>query len=100
MSVNEKKFGLGRGLDTLLSDDDLNIDDIGGDVDSFINNTVFKDENSGEIEVADIEPCAFQPRTVFDEEALHALSESIKEKGVLQPLLLRRKGKKYEIIAG
>ena len=100
MSANEKKFGLGRGLDTLLSDDDLNIDDIGGDVDSFINNTVFKDENSGEIEVADIEPCAFQPRTVFDEEALHALSESIKEKGVLQPLLLRRKGKKYEIIAG
>ena len=48
MSVNEKKFGLGRGLDTLLSDDDLNIDDIDGDVDSFINNTVFKDENSGE----------------------------------------------------
>ncbi|MBR1601184.1 MAG: ParB/RepB/Spo0J family partition protein [Alphaproteobacteria bacterium] len=99
MSVN-KKYGLGRGIDSLLSDDEINIDDIGKDVDSFINNTVFKDENIGDIEVADIEPCPFQPRTVFDDEALQSLSESIKEKGVLQPLLLRRKGEKYEIIAG
>ncbi|MBQ8481807.1 MAG: ParB/RepB/Spo0J family partition protein [Alphaproteobacteria bacterium] len=99
MSVN-KKFGLGRGIDTLLSDDDINIDDIGGDVENFINNTVFKDENTGEINVGDIEPCSFQPRTVFDETALESLSASIKEKGVLQPLLLRRKNGKYEIIAG
>ncbi len=100
MSAGEKKYGLGRGLDTLLGDEEINFDDIGGDVDSFINNTVFKDENTGEIDVADIEPCSFQPRTIFDEEALQALSSSIKEKGVLQPLLLRRKGDKYEIIAG
>lgn len=99
MSAN-KKFGLGRGIDTLLSDDEINIDDIGGDVENFINNTVFKDENTGEISVADIEPCSFQPRTVFDEEALKSLSDSIKDKGVLQPLLLRRKNDKYEIIAG
>ena len=99
MSAN-KKFGLGRGIDTLLSDDEINIDDIGGDVENFINNTVFKDENTGEISVSDIEPCSFQPRTVFDEEALKSLSDSIKEKGVLQPLLLRRKNDKYEIIAG
>ena len=100
MSMNDKKYGLGRGLDTLLSDDDINLDDIGGDVDSFINNTVFKNEDSNEIDVADILPCPFQPRTVFDEKALQALSDSIKEKGVLQPLLLRRKNDKYEIIAG
>ena len=99
MSAN-KKFGLGRGIDTLLSDDEINIDDIGGDVEKFINNTVFKDENTGEISVADIEPCSFQPRTVFDEEALKSLSDSIKDKGVLQPLLLRRRNDKYEIIAG
>jgi len=90
---------LGRGLEALLGDDDINLDDA-VDVENFVNNTVFKNENSNEIEVADIVPCAFQPRTVFDEEALQSLCASIKEKGVLQPLLLRRKNGKYEIIAG
>lgn len=98
MSANNKHMG--RGLEALLGDDDINIDEIGGDIDTFVNNTVFKDENIGEIDVADILPCEFQPRTVFEEEALQALSESIKEKGILQPLLLRRKNGKYEIIAG
>lgn len=99
MSANNK-YGLGRGLETLLGDDDINIDDIGGDVDNFVNNTVFKNESANEIEVADIVPCSFQPRTVFNEETLQQLSASIKEKGVLQPLLLRHKNGKYEIIAG
>lgn len=99
MGANNKKFGLGRGLDSLLGDD-IDVNDIDGDIENFVNNTVFKNEATNEIEVADIVPCDFQPRTVFDEEALQSLSESIKEKGVLQPLLLRKKGDKYEIIAG
>lgn len=99
MGANNKKFGLGRGLDSLLGDD-IDVNDIDGDIKNFVNNTVFKNEATNEIEVADIVPCDFQPRTVFDEEALQSLSESIKEKGVLQPLLLRKKGDKYEIIAG
>jgi len=99
---NNKKFGLGRGLEALLGDEEinLNLDEETADVSDFVNNTVFKRENSSEIQVSDIEPCKFQPRTEFNQDALKALSESIKEKGVLQPLLLRRKGEKYEIVAG
>lgn len=102
MNNSSKKFGLGRGLEALLGDEEinLNLDDETADVSDFVNNTVFKTENSNEIKVSDIEPCKFQPRTEFNQEALETLAESIKEKGVLQPLLLRRKDEKYEIIAG
>lgn len=102
MNTNNKKFGLGRGLEALLGDEDinLNLDEETADVSSFVENDVFKNENSNEIKIEDIEPCCFQPRTEFNQEALETLAQSIKEKGVLQPLLLRKKGKKYEIIAG
>lgn len=98
MTLSNKK-SLGRGLEALLGDDDIKLDDA-GDIENFVNNTVLKNDNSDEIRVADIFPCPFQPRTEFDEESLESLSESIKEKGVLQPLLLRRKNNHYEIIAG
>ena len=102
MNTKNKKFGLGRGLEALLGDEDinLNLDEETADVSSFVENGVFKNENSNEIKIEDIEPCCFQPRTEFNQEALETLAQSIKEKGVLQPLLLRKKGKKYEIIAG
>lgn len=47
-----------------------------------------------------IEPNREQPRKIFEEEQLHELAESIKEYGVLQPLLVQKKGDYYEIIAG
>ena len=102
MNTNNKKFGLGRGLEALLGDEDinLNLDEETADVSSFVENGVFKNENSNEIKIEDIEPCCFQPRTEFNQDALETLAQSIKEKGVLQPLLLRKKGEKYEIIAG
>lgn len=50
--------------------------------------------------VEDIIPNRFQPRLAFDEKELNSLAASIKEHGVLQPLLLRKIGDKYEIIAG
>lgn len=53
-----------------------------------------------EIFVEDIIPNRFQPRLTFDEKALQELSDSIKVHGVIQPLVLRRVGNKYEIIAG
>lgn len=102
MNANNKKFGLGRGLEALLGDEEinLNLDDETADVESLVENTVFKSADSNEIKIADIVPCAFQPRTEFDRDALEALAQSIKEKGVLQPLLVRKKNDKYEIIAG
>ena len=48
----------------------------------------------------DIIPNRFQPREVFNEEALRELSASIKEHGVIQPIIVRKIGDKYEIIAG
>lgn len=57
-------------------------------------------EQVQEIFVEDIIPNRFQPRLTFDEKALQELSDSIKEHGVIQPLVLRRTGNKYEIIAG
>lgn len=53
-----------------------------------------------EIFVEDIIPNRFQPRLTFDEKALQELSDSIKVHGVIQPLVLRKAGNKYEIIAG
>lgn len=57
-------------------------------------------EQVQEIFVEDIIPNRFQPRLTFDEKALQELSDSIKIHGVIQPLVLRRVGNKYEIIAG
>lgn len=93
MSTN-KKHGLGRGLEALLGDDDL----------SFSLDNI----NTGEIigsgiktvSVNDLYPSQYQPRKEFNEEALEALVKSIREKGVLQPLIVRKQGDRYEIIAG
>ena len=90
---------IGLGIEALLGDDGLHLDDE-KEVENFVNNTVFKAENSNEVKVTDIRPCAFQPRTNFDGEALQSLCDSIKEKGILQPLLVRSKNGKYELIAG
>lgn len=53
-----------------------------------------------QIALADIIPNQFQPRMNFDEQELQELAQSIKEHGIIQPLVLRKMGAKYEIIAG
>ena len=53
-----------------------------------------------EIALEDIIPNRFQPRLTFDEEALNELAKSIRQHGIIQPLVLRKIGNKYEIIAG
>lgn len=63
-----------------------------------------KEEAPGErisyIKITDIKPNAAQPRKVFNEELLSELAESIKEHGVIQPILVRKSGKGYELVAG
>ena len=93
MSLN-KKHGLGRGLEALLGDDDLsfNLDSI---------NTGDNSDNGIKMVSVDVlYPSKYQPRKEFNQEALDALVLSVKEKGVLQPLLVRKNNDKYEIIAG
>lgn len=93
MSMN-KKHGLGRGLEALLGEDDLSFN-----LDS-INTGDISDTGIKTVKVEELEPSKYQPRKEFNQEALDALVNSIKEKGVLQPLLVRKNGEKYEIIAG
>ncbi len=93
MSMN-KKHGLGRGLEALLGDDDLSFS-----LDS-INTGDNSDNGVKMVSVDALYPSKYQPRKEFNQEALDALVLSVKEKGVLQPLLVRKNDDKYEIIAG
>ena len=47
-----------------------------------------------------VQPCSFQPRKDFPEESLRELADSIREQGIVQPLVVRRRGEGYELIAG
>ena len=58
------------------------------------------EENVLQVNIDDIIPNSFQPRLSFDEQGLKELASSIKEHGIIQPLVLRKLGNKYEIIAG
>ena len=58
------------------------------------------DQTVVQVHIEDIIPNRFQPRLNFDEQALQELADSIKEHGIIQPLVLRKLGDKYEIIAG
>lgn len=58
------------------------------------------EKNILEIPIEDIIPNRFQPRLAFNEEGITELSESIKQHGIIQPLVVRKLGDKYEIIAG
>ena len=79
-----KKKGLGRGLDALLPE-----------ADELLPNVV------QEIPVGDIDPNTEQPRRSFPEEAMAQLSASVKEQGILQPLLVvEQPGGRYRIVAG
>lgn len=53
-----------------------------------------------EIQIADIEPNPHQPRTAFDPEAVEELAQSIRQKGIIQPVVVRRFGTGYQLIAG
>ena len=58
------------------------------------------DKEVFDIALGDIIPNRFQPREVFDDQALAELAQSIKEHGVIQPIIVRKVGDKYEIVAG
>ena len=79
--------GLGRGLNALLSDEALTSATEG--------ETVVK-----VVDINDVEPNYGQPRKKFDEEELQELSRSILEHGIIQPLIVKEKQGKYEIVAG
>jgi ParB family transcriptional regulator, chromosome partitioning protein len=57
-------------------------------------------DNLVDIDIELIDPSPFQPRTRFNEAALEELAQSIRSSGIIQPLIVRRKGARYELLAG
>ena len=84
MDANKIKKGLGRGLSSLIGETKSEI-------------------NINKVSISDLVSNKFQPRKTFDEESLQDLTNSIKERGIIQPIIVRKSSEdnsKYEIIAG
>ena len=84
MDANKIKKGLGRGLSSLIGETKAEI-------------------NINKVSISDLVSNKFQPRKIFDEESLQELTNSIKERGIIQPIIVRKSSNdisKYEIIAG
>ena len=104
--VKKKKTGLSRGLESLIplgAMEEIESNDNKGAGEK--KNTKISEEkvnSSGEtiVKISQIEPNRNQPRKNFDEDALQELADSIKQYGIIQPLVVQKKGKLYEIIAG
>ena len=88
MAGKSKSTGLGRGLEALF-----------GEIESPIN-SVDSNVGSVEVDIHEIKPNKAQPRKTFDRTSLEELAESIKENGLIQPIVVRKSGDIYEIVAG
>ena len=84
MDSNKIKKGLGRGLSSLIGETKI-------------------EEKTNQLSVSDIVPNKYQPRKIFNQENLEDLTNSIKERGIIQPIVVRKStndNSKFEIIAG
>lgn len=92
--METKKKALGKGLEELFSNNNFTFD-------SFEEEVVEKEKNSSiEIPISEIRPNPYQPRKTFDEETLNELADSIREYGVVEPIIVKKSIKGYEIVAG
>ena len=93
--MEQKKKALGKGLEELFSTEVL-------DFDTFESN-IMENATTNEIQdipINEIRPNPYQPRKSFNEEALRELSESIKNHGVFQPIIVKKGIRGYDLIAG
>ena len=81
--MNKIKKGLGRGLSSLIGETKI-------------------EQATNKLSISNLYPNKFQPRKIFDEDSLRDLEKSIKERGIIQPIIVRKsdENSKYEIIAG
>lgn len=107
MAAPKKAKGLGKGLDALFGDAQVAPVSTESAAKSSTKATAKKDEASPVaeggvlyIDINSIKPNASQPRKKFDEEKLEELASSIDQHGLIQPIVLRKAGKGYEIVAG
>lgn len=88
-----KNRGLGKGLEALFGDVEISLSEEGLEDNDSENKVSF-------IDIHEIKPNANQPRKDFSEEKIEDLARSIEEHGIIQPIVLRRSGAGYEIVAG
>ena len=93
--METKKRALGIGLEQLFNNENLDLQSF----EKHVYETTNKEEII-ELNVSELRPNPYQPRKVFNEEALVDLANSIKEHGVFQPIIVKKSIKGYEIIAG
>lgn len=90
-----KRRALGMGLEELFNNEQLDLNKF---EEKIVNSTA--KEEIVELKLSELRPNPYQPRKKFDEDKLKELSESIKEHGVFQPIIVKKSIKGYEIIAG
>lgn len=96
--METKKRALGRGLEQLFDNNDLDIDNV-----KTVETRIYEQSTNEEIVELPLEELRvnpYQPRKVFNEQALDDLTNSIKEHGVFQPIIVKKSIKGFEIIAG
>ena len=93
--METKRKALGKGLEQLFTNERI-------DFDNFEKGLVeeAKPNEIVEIKISEIRSNPYQPRKIFDEEALNELASSIKEHGVVQPIIVKKSIKGYELVAG
>ena len=87
-----KKIGLGRGLDALIQEKKV--------IAPVVDDPPADDSGITKLPIKKVKANPDQPRRTFGDEALKELTASVKEHGILQPLLVRKKGNQFEVIAG
>ena len=93
--METRKRALGKGLEQLFNNENLNLTKF----EEQVYETATKEEII-EVELSDLRVNPYQPRKIFNKEALEELAHSIKEHGVFQPIIVKKSIKGYEIIAG
>ena len=94
-----KKSGLGTGLDALIPAGNKKAP-VKKETEPVIIEKIVEKKGVETLKITEVEPNREQPRKNFNEDALLELSDSIKQYGVIQPLIVQKKGDHYEIIAG
>lgn len=93
--METKRKALGKGLEELFNNENINFSDVEKEI---VENA--SESDIEEIPISEIRTNPYQPRKRFDEEKLKELSESIKEHGLFQPIIVKKSIKGYELVAG
>lgn len=96
--MENKRKALGKGLEQLFTSEPISFDTIDTLEKEIVKTT--KESDILEINIDDIRSNPYQPRTYFDETSLQELAESIKEHGIIEPIIVKKSIKGYDLVAG